>query len=121
MMQYEVRARSTETFGRVLVSSRNHHIVVDGPAASGCPGEALTPPELFLAGIAACGVELVQVIARDRQAPLEAVGATVSGRIDRSQPVRPDLTLFNAIRLEFLLKGVTPEQGGELVAAFKRR
>jgi uncharacterized OsmC-like protein len=121
MMQYEVRARSTETFGRVLVNSRNHHFVVDGPASNGCPGEALTPAELFLAGIAACGVELVQVIARRRQVPLEAVGAVVSGRIDLNQPVRPDLTLFNGIRLEFLLKGVTSEQGAELVAAFKRR
>ena len=66
MAQYEVQARSTETFGRGLCSARNHHFVVDGPVQNGCPGEAITPAELFLAGVAACGVELVQVIARER-------------------------------------------------------
>ena len=62
---YEVRASSAPTFGRVLCSARNHHFVVDGPVQNGCPGEALTPPELFLSAVAACGVELLHVIARD--------------------------------------------------------
>ena len=50
---YTVQARSTDTFGRVLCHTRNHHFIVDGPVQNGCPGEALTPAELFLAGIAA--------------------------------------------------------------------
>jgi hypothetical protein len=41
--QYELQARSTETFGRVLCSARTHHFVVDGPVQNGCPGEAITP------------------------------------------------------------------------------
>ena len=60
--QYELQARSTETFGRVLCSARTHHFVVDGPLQNGCPGEAITPAELFLSGVAACGVELVQAV-----------------------------------------------------------
>ncbi len=68
--QYELQARSTETFGRMLCSARTHHFVVDGPLQNGCPGEAITPGELFLSGIAACGVELVQVLARAQQVPL---------------------------------------------------
>ena len=59
---YAVRARSTDTFGRVLCSARNHHLVVDGPVQNGCPGEAIAPAELFLAGVATCGVELVHAI-----------------------------------------------------------
>ena len=59
--RYDVRARSTDMFGRVLWSCRDQHFVADGPVQNGCPGEAVTPAELFLAGIAACGVELVQV------------------------------------------------------------
>jgi hypothetical protein len=69
--QYELQARSTETFGRVLCSARTHHFVVDGPLLNGCPGEAITPGELFLSGVATCGVELVQVLARAQQVPLQ--------------------------------------------------
>jgi uncharacterized OsmC-like protein len=121
MPQYEVQARSTETFGRVLCRARNHHFVVDGPVQNGCPGEAITPAELFLTGVAACGVELVQVIAREQQLPLQAASVDISGIIDRSQQVRPDLTLFNAVRLQFHLTGVTEAQGSQLIAAFKGR
>ena len=50
---YKVDARSTDTFGRVLCTARNHHFIVDGPVQNGCPGEAVNPGELFLAGVAA--------------------------------------------------------------------
>ncbi len=95
--------------------------MVDGPVQNGCPGEEITPAELFLAGVAAGGVELIQVLARREGLPLRAVGAAVSGRLDRAHPVRPDVTLFNAVRLEISLKGVSQEQGAGLIAAFKRR
>ncbi len=119
--QYELEARSTETFGRVLCSARTQHFVVDGPIQNGCPGEAITPGELFLSGIAACGVELVQVLATAQQVPLQAAMVTIRGVIDPSKPVRPDVSLFNAVRLHFHLKGVTQEQGAQLIEAFKRR
>jgi hypothetical protein len=49
--EYQIRAGLTDTFGRLICNSRHHHFVVDGPAQNGCPGEALTPPEIFLAGV----------------------------------------------------------------------
>jgi uncharacterized OsmC-like protein len=119
--RYDVHAQSTETFGRVLCGCRNHHFVVDGPVQNGCPGEEVTPAEYFLAGIAACGVELVEVIAREKDVPLQSVRVAVSGAMDRSKPVRPDVNLFTSVRLEFDLAGVTSEQGSDLVTAFKRR
>jgi uncharacterized OsmC-like protein len=119
--RYDVRAQSTDTFGRVLCGCRNHHFVVDGPVQNGCPGEAVTPAELFLAGVAACGVELLGVIAKERDLPLRSVRVAISGVMDRSKPVRPDVNLFNSVRLRFDLAGVTPEQGSDLVDAFKRR
>jgi uncharacterized OsmC-like protein len=119
--RYEVEARSTDTFGRVLCGCRNHHFVVDGPVQNGCPGEAVTPAELFLAGVGACGVELLQVIAKDRGAPLTSARVTITGEMDRGKPVRKDLALFNTVRLRFDLEGVTPEQGAKLVEAFKGR
>jgi uncharacterized OsmC-like protein len=119
--EYAVAARSTDTFGRVLCSCRNHHFVVDGPVQNGCPGEAVTPVEAFLSGVAACGVELLQVIAKSKELPLTEARVTIAGRMDRSRPVRPDLALFNTVRLSFSLSGVTREQGVELVEAFKGR
>jgi uncharacterized OsmC-like protein len=119
--QYDIQARSTDTFGRVLCNAGRHHFVVDGPAQNGCPGEAITPGELFLSGVAACGVELIQVLARDQGVPLQAASVAIRGAMDRSQPVRPDVSLFNSVRLQFHLKGVTAEQGAGLVETFKRR
>jgi uncharacterized OsmC-like protein len=119
--RYDVRARSTDTFGRVLWSCRDQHFVADGPVQNGCPGEAVTPAELFLAGIAACGVELVQVIAKAGDVPLRAVRAEITGELDPANPVRDDVNVFNSVRLSFELAGVTEEQGRGLVEGFKRR
>jgi uncharacterized OsmC-like protein len=119
--EYEAQAASTDTFGRVLCRSRNHHFVVDGPVQNGCPGEAVTPAELFLSGVASCGVELVQVLAKSQAVPLHGIAVDIRGTMDRSRPVRPDLSLFNSVRLNFRMKGVTEQQGRELVEAFKGR
>ena len=121
MRRYDVRARSTDTFGRVLWSCRDQHFVADGPVQNGCPGEAVTPAELFLAGIAACGVELVLVIAKADDVPLRAVRAEITGELDPANPVREDVNVFNSVRLSFELAGVTEEQGRGLVEGFKRR
>jgi uncharacterized OsmC-like protein len=121
LREYAVEARSTDTFGRVLASCRNHHFVVDGPVQNGCPGEAVTPAELFLAGVATCGVELLGVLAKQQGAPLTGVQVQVRGRMDRANPVRPDLSLFNQVRLTFRLDGVTGEQAAGLIESFKRR
>ena len=119
--RYEIGARSTDVFGRVLCSTRDQHFVVDGPVQNGCPGEAVTPGELFLAGVAGCGVELVQVFAREEELPLRSVRVGVAGEMDLDDPVRPDVRVFNRVRVEFELEGVTPEQGEHLVERFKGR
>lgn len=121
LRRYEVQAQSTDTFGRVLCACRNHHFVVDGPVQNGCPGEAVTPGEIFLAGVAACGVELVLVIAKERGLPLKTARVAITGEMDRANPVRRDFALFNSVRLRFDLTGVTPKQAKELVEAFKGR
>jgi uncharacterized OsmC-like protein len=118
---YEVRSASTATFGRVLLSARDHHLVVDGPATNGCPGEAITPAELFLGGVAACAAELVQVIARDRNLQLASVEAEMTGTIDRAHTVRSDVTVFSAAALQFTFHGVGDEDAAALVEAFKSR
>ncbi|RPI43715.1 MAG: hypothetical protein EHM59_14700 [Betaproteobacteria bacterium] len=118
---YTVHARSTDTFGRVLCSTRNHHFIVDGPVQNGCPGEAVTPAEMFLAAIAACGVELLQSLAKEARVGLRSIKVEISGLLDRSKPVRPDVTVFNSVGLKFQLAGVTVAEGGNLIERFKGR
>ncbi len=116
-----VTATSTDTFGRVLCSTRNHHWIIDGPVPNGCPGEAVTPPEAFLAAVASCGVELAQVIAKEDQLPLTRVRASIYGKVDRGNPVRPDVTLFNEVAISFQIEGPSQQEAATIVEKFKKR
>ena len=119
--EFSARARSTDILGRVLCSARNHHFIIDGPPQAGFPGEALGPVEVFIAGVASCGVELVQALARDDEMPLTGVKVGITGMMDRANPVRTDVSLFNAVELQFELSGVTQAQGESLIDRFKGR
>src|SRR5690348_3216834 len=121
LREYDAHAVSTDTFGRVIGSARSHHFIVDGPAQNGCPGEAITPAELFLSGVAACGVELVQVLARSEAIPLREIAVDIHGMMDRSRPPRKDVSLFNSVSLRFRMKGISEQQGRRLVDLFKGR
>ena len=121
LREYEVSARSTDIFGRVLCTARDHHFIVDGPVTNGCPGEEVTPVELFLSAVAACGVELVHVIAREQNAPLERVAVRAYGSVDRTRQARTDVTTLNSVRLDFTLTGTDAAHAAMLVDAFKRR
>ena len=118
---YAVHARSTDTFGRVQCNVRNHHFIVDGPVQNGAPGEEVTPAELFLTGIAACGVELLQSFAKAEQIPLRGVKVDISGMLDRGNPVRRDLSVMNSVHLRFELSGVSEAQCSLLIDRFKGR
>jgi uncharacterized OsmC-like protein len=118
---YAVKARSTDTHGRVMCNVRNHHFVIDGPVQNGCPGEEVTPAELFLTGIAACGVELVQSFAKADGMPLSGIKVEIDGTLDRGNPVRSDVSVLNAVHLRFELAGVTEAQGAALIDRFRKR
>ena len=118
---YAIGARSTDTHGRVLCSVRNHHFIVDGPVQNGAPGEEVTPAELFLTGIAACGVELVQSFAKAEAMPLRGMNVDITGMLDRAHPVRTDVSVFNTLQIQFHLLGVSAAQGAVLIDRFKSR
>lgn len=117
-MPYAAQARSTGTLGRMLCTAREHHFVSDGPASLGCPEEEVMPGELFLAGIAACGVELVEVFANQEGLPLRAARCDIEGEVGSGES---GVTLFESVKLEFVLEGVTEEQGAHLIDRFKGR
>lgn len=119
--EFAVDARSTDTFGRVLCSARDQHFVVDGPVENGCPGEAPTPPEIFLAGVATCAVELVGVLARDRGVALDGVQARIFGTIDPNHQPHDGVVVFSSVTLRFHLSGVEDQNATALVQGFRER
>ena len=119
--QYEAQAASTDVFGRVLCKVRNHHFVIDGPEQNGCPGEEVSPGEVFLSAVASCGVELVQVLAKSGGIPIAGIEVSIRGSMDRSKPVRPDVSLFNSVKLHFELEGIAEKDAKQLVETFKGR
>ena len=119
--EYDVSAKTTDVFGRVLCQARTHHFIVDGPVQNGCPGEEITPPEQFLSAVAACGAELVQVIARQTDIAIGPVHVAIHGIVDRSRQARPDVTLFNSVQLNFTIHGTDGASAAALVEGFKRR
>ena len=121
LREYNIAAQSTDTFGRVLCSARDHHFLVDGPVQNGCPGEEITPVELFLTAVAACGVELIHVIAKTENTPLDKVAVKIYGANDRTKQARTDVTLLNTVRVDFTLTGCDDASAAALVESFKRR
>ena len=119
--EYKAEARSSETAGRVLCQAREQHFVIDGPTWNGFPGEALSPGEAFLAGIAACGVELIEMFAADDGLEIGRIEIQIRGVIDRENPLREDLTLFNQVGMQIEIAGVSDEQARSLVEGFQRR
>jgi len=117
---YNVTARSTDVFGRVLCGVRDHHFIIDGPVQNGAPGEEVTPVEVFLSAVAACGVELIQAIARKREIPLRAASVSIHGVLDRTNQARTDVRTLNSVAIDFSFAGVDDAQGKELVEGFKR-
>lgn len=112
----QVRSRTTDVIGRSLNSVRTHHFVIDEPTYGGGPGEELTPGESFLAGISACGVLLVQGLARDWEIPLTRAEAEIEGHRLRSDPSR-----YLTIDLRFHLEGPDRAQAEQLVRRYQER
>ena len=119
--RYAAEARSTETYGRMICRARDHHWVIDGPAWNGFPHEALTPGESFLGAIAACCVEILQLVANQDDVPLEDVQVSVNAELDPADQPHPDHTLFNRVRMRVEVAGPTDEQATALVDRFKGR
>ena len=72
-LAYQVRSYSTGTRGRAICNTRNHHWVADGSG-----GDEVGAGELFLSGITACAVNMVEGIADTEHcrgaAPIHRVG-----------------------------------------------
>lgn len=110
--RYSVRSRSTDVPGRTLNQARANHWVIDSPSG---PNEAVTTGESFLAGIAACGVTLIELHAHQQGLPFG--GLAVEMEAIRTEASMPD---FARMDVRFAFSGVTDEQATAYVDHWKR-
>jgi uncharacterized OsmC-like protein len=108
-----VTSTSTEVPGRTLNTARHNHFVIDSPNG---PGEALSTGEAFLSGISACGVTLVQGVARERGVALDHLSVGITGVRLTSNPAD-----FDHIDVSFMYRGPTLEEAQQLTATWQAR
>jgi uncharacterized OsmC-like protein len=119
--RYAAEADSTDVLGRMRLGARHHHLTVDGPPWNSFPGQELMPGELFLGGVATCAVELLQMFGRDDGVPLGDVHVQINAELDPDDQPDPEHTLFNRVRMQVDVEGVTQTQAEEFVDRFKGR
>jgi len=113
-LAYKVRAYSTGTLGRAICNARTHHFVADDGG-----GEEVGAGELFLSGIAACAVNMVERLAKQGNVPLQWMDVGVeSYRNPEAKPA--ELLVYEAIRVHFEMWGVRPAHAEGLVKDWKR-
>jgi len=109
--RYTVRSRTTDVPGRTLNQARTNHWVIDSPSG---PNEAVTTGESFAAGIAACGVSLIELHAQRQGLPFGTLAVDIDGvRTDASWPD------FEYINAHFTFTGITQDHAETLVDVWK--
>ncbi len=114
-LAYKVRSYSTGTLGRAICNARMHHFVADD-----ANGEEVGAGELFLSGITACAVNMVERLANEGGVPLDWMDVDAESWRDPDKPTA-DLTIYDAIRVSFEMWGVDDDQAHELMETWKRR
>lgn len=114
-LAYKTRTYSTSAHGRAIVNARNHHLVADDSG-----GEAITAGELFMGGIGACAVNLVQRIAKGENIPANRMEATVSAYRDPARP-QGQVSVFDKVDVHFEFWDIKDAQAVHLVDVWKRR
>ena len=114
-LAYQVNSHSTGTLGRAICNARTHAYVADGSG-----GEMVGAGELFLSGISACAVNMVERIAYDDKIALDWMDVTVESYKDADAD-HGDLSLYDGIRVHFEMWGVDDDEAHQLVDTWRRR
>jgi uncharacterized OsmC-like protein len=114
-LAYKVRSYSTGTLGRAICNARTHHFVADDAG-----GEEVGAGELFLSGISACAVNMVERLAKQGSMPLQWMDVSVEAYRDPDR-VLHEITVYDAIRVHFEMWGVQDAHAEGLVETWKRR
>jgi len=112
---YKVRSYSTKTPGRAICNARTHHFVADDVG-----GEEVGAGELFLSGITACAVNMVERLANEGNIALDWMDVGAEAWRDPDK-LPGTLTVYEAIRINFEMWGVDDEEAYQLVETWKQR
>jgi uncharacterized OsmC-like protein len=111
---YRARTYSSGTFGRAIGNVRGHNFIVDDGG-----WEEVGPGEFFLTGIAACGVNMMERLAKQDNIPLQWMDVTVE--CYRNPDYVPgEVSVYDAIRVHVEMWGVQPAHAQALVKEWKR-
>ena len=109
-----IRSSSSGTLGRAVSEVRGQRLVLD--SSTHPKPDALTNSEAFLAGVASCGVTLIELYAQDKSVPLRRMAVTIEG-----VRAAADLTRFASVTMRFELAGVSQAQAEQLVEIYRGR
>ena len=108
-----VRGHADLTYGRVVLSARQNHLVSDGRTSQGAPGEAISAGELLLASLVSCGLGLVHHRAREKGHARPDVTLTATFLRSSEDPTR-----FAELSLDFAFAGTSRAEAEDYVAHF---
>jgi uncharacterized OsmC-like protein len=114
-LAYQARCYSAGIVGRSICNARNHHWVAENTG-----GDAVGAGEMFCASIAACAVNMVETIADKEQRPLGGMEVSVAAYRDFDKPAG-DVSLYDAVRIQFQMWGVSDDDARFLVKTWKMR
>jgi len=114
-LAYEARTYSSGTLGRALCNARGNHWVADDSG-----GEAVGAGEMFMASLSACAVNMVQRIAHSEGRHVGHMEVTAAAYRDFDQP-QGDITLYDAVKIDFQFQGTAREDAQYLVKTWKQR
>ena len=114
-LAYEAKSYSIGIPGRSVCNARNHHWVAENSG-----GESVGAGELFCASISACAVNMVETIALKEGKSLGGLEVNVFLYRNKEKP-QGDVSLYDAVRVNFELWGVSHEDAKYFVKAWKQR
>ena len=121
-LAYEARCYSIGTPGRSVCNARNQHWVAENTG-----GEAVGAGEMFCASIAACAVNMVETIAKNESRTLDGMDVNVAMYRDFDKAPgsesrnNMDVTLYDEVRIQFEMWGVSDDDARFLVKTWKQR
>jgi uncharacterized OsmC-like protein len=109
-----VTSSSSGTIGRAVSHARGARVALD--SSSRPQPDALTNSEAFLAGIASCGVTLIEMHAQETGVPVSRMDVTIEGMRTAQDPTR-----FAQVTMKFSMAGVSQAQAEQLVETYRGR
>jgi uncharacterized OsmC-like protein len=94
--------------------------MVDHPRTQEGPGEYAGTIDHFLAGVASCGVLMLEYQAKIREIPLSRLDVRIEGQRGDPGARVPDRSLFDWVTIHFDFIGPTQEQAQVLVDHYRR-